>query len=113
MTALENVKVGDKLYVSNRFFEDIEIIERITQTLVITKFHRFVKDTGLLYGCNSWNIMYARPASEEDELYIQEKKRRTELIHACKHINYEGFTTPQLESIISFIKNIKDNGKEM
>ncbi len=57
--------------------------------------------------------MYARPASEQDELNIKEEKRRAELIRACNHINYEGFTTPQLESIISFIKNIKDNGKEM
>lgn len=113
MAELDNVKVGDKLFVFNNFIKDIEIVERLTPTLVITKSSRFVKKTGRLYGSDTWNTMYARPASEQDELNIKEEKRRTELIHACKHINYEGFTTPQLESIISFIKNIKDNGKEM
>ncbi len=113
MEDLDNVKVGDKLFVFNNLVKGIEIVERLTQTLVITKFHRFVKKTGRLYGSDSWNTMYARPASEQDELNIKEEKRRAELIRACNHINYAGFTTPQLESIISFIKNIKDNGKEM
>ncbi|MBD5414871.1 MAG: hypothetical protein HDR46_01150 [Bacteroides sp.] len=108
MTALENVKVGDKLYVSNRFFEDIEIVERITQTLVITKKHRFVKKSGRLYGSDSWNTIYARPATAQDELNIRDKQRRAELIHACKNINYEAFTTPQLESIISFMKELNE-----
>ncbi len=112
MAELDNVKVGDKLFVCNNHVKGIEIVERLTKTLVITKFHRFVKNTGLLYGCD-WNIMYARPASEQDELNIKEEKRRAELVRAFKHINYEGFSTPQLESIISFIKKIKDNGKEM
>ena len=109
MTALENVKVGDKLYVSNGFFEDIEIIERITQTLVITKGHRrFVKKSGRLYRSDSWHTMYARPATAQDELNIRDKQRHAELIRACKNINYEAFTTPQLESIISFIKELNE-----
>ena len=113
MGKLDNVKVGDKLFVCNNYIKGIEIVERLTPTLVITKSSRFVKNTGRLYGSDSWNPMYARPASEQDELNIKEEKRRTELVRACKHINYSEFSTPQLESIISFIKNIKDNGKEM
>ncbi len=43
---LDNVKVGDKLFVFNGHVKGIEIVERLTQTLVITKVHRFVKKTG-------------------------------------------------------------------
>lgn len=106
MAELDNVKIGDKLFVFNNFMKDIEIVERLTKTLVITKSHRFVKNTGLLYGCD-WNILYARPASEQDELNIKEEKRHAELVRAFKHINYSEFSTSQLESIISFIKKIK------
>lgn len=37
MNKLENVKVGDKLLVSNQYGERIETIVRVTNTLVITR----------------------------------------------------------------------------
>lgn len=38
--SLENVKVGDYIYVSNGMISGIECVERITATLVITKCRR-------------------------------------------------------------------------
>ena len=113
MAELDKVKVGDKLYVWSWRGQSIETVVRVTKTLVIIKGHRFSKANGRLYGGGAWDTMCARPATEEDVQNIQARKRRADLIHACKHIDYEEFSTPQLESIISFIKNIKDNGKEM
>lgn len=40
MRELDNVKVGDKLFVFNNFIKGIEIVERLTPTLVITKSSR-------------------------------------------------------------------------
>lgn len=112
MAKLDNVKVGDKLYISCRGDSRIDIVTRVTKTQVIAGKIRFRKKDGWTMA-SSWNMEFARPATEQDEINIQERKKRMELIYACKHINYERFSSPQLESIISFIKNIKDNGKEM
>lgn len=112
MEFLDNVKVGDKLYISRRGNGRIDIVTRVTKTLVIVGKTRFRKKNGWTMG-DAWFAEYARPATEQDEVNIQEREKRMELIQACNNINYERFSTPQLESIISFIKNIKDNGKEM
>lgn len=39
MNNLENVNVGDKLFVSNGWIGYLETVERLTNTLVITKVH--------------------------------------------------------------------------
>lgn len=50
---LENVKVGDKLIVHAQFFKEVEVVERTTATLVITKYHRFNYRRNLISKCKS------------------------------------------------------------
>lgn len=101
MNELENVKVGDKLLVRNRCWEDIEIVEKLTKTLVITKRHRFRIRDGFSIPTDKWINTYAKPATLEDI----ERNIRRKNIQTCKNIDYDKLTDSQLERIINIITN--------
>lgn len=104
MNSLENAKVGDKLFVSNGMDESLETVERLTQTLVVTKYHRFAKNSGKLYGSVHWNALYARIATDEDIAMIRRKK----MIRRCGNIDFSLLTTAQLEQILKIVNsNVK------
>lgn len=101
MNELENVKVGDKLLVRNRCWEDIEIVEKVTKTLVITKRHRFRIRDGYSIPMGKWINTYAKPATLEDI----ERNIRRKNIQFCKETDYDNLTDSQLERIIDIINN--------
>lgn len=96
MNSLENAKVGDKLFVSNGMVEYLETVERLTQTLVVTKHHRFAKNSGKLHGSASWNAFYARLATDEDVAMV----RRKRMIRKCRDTDFASLTDSQLEKIL-------------
>lgn len=98
---LDNAKVGDKLFVYNRMDRNIEIVERITQTLVITKYHRFAKNSGKKQGGDHLNALYARLATDEDMAMV----KREQMIHKCENINFKLLFDSQLEEILKIINN--------
>lgn len=100
MATLENVKVGDKLKVRTHYEEYIETIERKTNTLVITKYHRFIKKTGKAQGSDSWSYVWAEPATPEDIERISKAVRRKKLIYACESIKFSGLLEKQMEMIL-------------
>lgn len=101
MDSLENVKVGDTLFVSNGMYEYLEKVVRLTKTLVITKVHRFNRGNGRLCGSDAWNILYARLATDEDVAMI----RRKQMIHRCENIDFSLLTSAQLEQILEIANN--------
>ena len=101
--SLENVKVGDTLYAHNGIVESLEVVLRVTQTLVATKRHRFDRKTGRLKGCGYWGVMYARLATDEDVAVI----RRKQMINKCSRIDFSDLTDSQLEAILK-ISNQKE-----
>lgn len=98
---MENVKVGDKLLVRNRYWENIEIVEKVTKTLVITKRHRFRIRDGYSIPTDKWINTYAKPATPED---IERNIRRGN-IQFCKDTDYDKLTDSQLERIINIIND--------
>lgn len=84
MNSLDNAKVGDKLFVSDGMIECLETVERLTQTLVITKHHRFAKNSGKQQGRVYWNTFYARLATDEDVAMV----RRKQMIKKCRDIHF-------------------------
>lgn len=99
---LENVKVGDKLIVTNHYGDRIDTVERITSTLVITKIHRFRKTDGYESGQSAYacGLSRARLATDEEVNRVNEKTRRNMLSAKCKGIRFERLTIQQLESIL-------------
>lgn len=103
MNSLENAKVGDKLFVSNGMVECLETVERLTQTLVVTKHHRFAKNSGKLHGGVYWNALYARLATDEDVAMV----RRKQMIRKCRDFDFSILSDSQLERILE-IANKKE-----
>lgn len=103
MNDLENVKVGDTLFVSNGTDSFLETVKRLTQTLVITKHHRYAKKNGKLLGGACWAVFYARLAADEDVAMMRYKQ----LIRRCEDINFSLLTSTQLEQILE-IANKKE-----
>ena len=101
MNELENVKVGDKLLACNRCWESIEIVEKVTKTLVITKRHRFRIKDGFSIPTDKWINTYAKPATPEDIKRNIRKKN----IQICKDTNYDKLTDIQLERIVNIIND--------
>lgn len=86
---LDNVKVGDKLFVSDGMIECLETVERLTQTVVITKHHRFAKNSGKQQGSVYWNTFYARLATDEDIAMA----RREQIIKSAEILTFRFFPT--------------------
>lgn len=100
METLENVKVGDKLLTSHNYGESIEIVERITETLVITKYYRYGKKDGYAKGMDRYSYRKAKPATPEDIQRIADKAYREHLVNTCKNIKFSQLTKSQLEAIV-------------
>lgn len=101
MNSLENVNVGDKLFVSNGRVGYLETVVRVTNTLVITNVHRFSRKRGILSGSTYWNALYARIATDEDVAMV----RREQMIRKCRDFDFSILTNTQLEQILEIVNN--------
>lgn len=108
MDKLENVKVGDKLKVYGRYDEQIEVVKRVTATLVITDYNRFNKKTGKAQGYDSWSHTWAVPATSEDIERISRRIKRQKLEGTCRNIRFECLTDSQLEAILEIVNTNND-----
>lgn len=113
--SLENVKVGDKLVVRRQYnithsqhYNTIQSIERITDTLVITKTHRFRKSTGIACDTDNYSCVSATVATPDDVKFIKKTEYRRRLINRCLDISFNGLSTQQLEQIIKITQNNDD-----
>ena len=78
MESLENLKVGDDVFVydNNGFFEAIFYVERTTNNYLVIGGAKFNKTHGWM--CRNHN-MFAKLATEEDIERVEKKKKKTVL----------------------------------
>lgn len=100
---LENVKVGDKIVVHTQYYDDIAVIERTTNTLVITNHYRFIKKSGKAQGCSPWSYVWASVASDKEIEAIEKRARRRNLIIKCQSTKFDSLTDSQLEAILKIV----------
>lgn len=105
MSELKNVKVGDKLLVRNRYVEVIETVERITKTLVFTRYRKYRIKDGYSMSSDKWNHIHADIATQEDINRIIKANTRRKNIKICRDMDYDKLTDSQLERIIKIINN--------
>lgn len=105
MNELKNVKVGDKLLVRNRYGEGIETVERITKTLVFTRYRAYRIKDGYSMRSGKWDYIHADIATQEDINRIMKANIRIKKIQFCQNTEYDKLTDSQLELIIDIIKN--------
>lgn len=104
MSNLENVKVGDKLFVSRQYTQSIEVVIKVTKLHVLTDSHKFRKN-GYLVRDDGLVRTYARPATEADILEIKRLARRMNMLSKCRDIKFENLQDFQLEQILEIINN--------
>ena len=102
--SLDNVTIGDKLVVTTDYGQRLEVVERITSTLVITKGSRFNKSSGRSTGGSCWHHIYATPATENDIERITKAQHRRELIYRCRNIKFDNLSASCLEQILEIAK---------
>lgn len=105
MSELKNVKVGDKLLVRNSYGEGIETVERITKTLVFTRYRAYRIKDGYSTSSDKWNYIHAGIATQEDINRIMKANIRRNNIKFCKNTDFEELTDSQLERIINIIND--------
>lgn len=98
---LDNVKVGDKLFVAGRWHKSIETVEKVTKLHVITLSGKYRKN-GYSVG-DGWTHSYARPATEKDVEIIRKEVARNKLLAKCRDINFSNLTDSQLEQILEIV----------
>lgn len=105
MNKLENIKVGDKLFVYIRYQEQIETVTNMTETLAITDGHRFRIKDGMAIPTDKWINTYAMPATPEDIESVEKENVRRENIMFCDTADFSNLTYEQLERIVNIIKS--------
>lgn len=97
---LANVKPGDALLISDRFGQQIGVVDRITPSgRVIIKKYTFNPD-GWLRGNNVWNPRSARPATAEDMARLA---RRDKITKVRDFRSWEKLTHDELATISEII----------
>lgn len=105
MNELENINVGDKLFVYNKYGENIETVTKVTKTLAITDRHRFRIKDGMAIPTDKWFNTYAMPATPEDIERVEKENVRRKNIMFCDTADFSNLTYEQLERIVNIIKS--------
>lgn len=106
---LDNVKVGDRLFVTGRWNKSIETVEKVTKLHVITRNGKYRKS-----GCSvgdGWTHSYARLATAEDIENVRKEIARSKMLAKCRDINFGSLTDSQLEQILEIVNPDLLNGK--
>lgn len=102
MGVLDDVKVGERLYVSNGMTGSLETVVRMTRTLVMTRCRRFYRSDGRLQGAGGLRTV-ARVATADDVAMV----RRQQMVRECNAIRFGSLSDGQLERILE-IANEKE-----
>lgn len=97
---LQNVKIGDQLFVESNYSKCIVTVEKVTKTFVIAENRKFRIKTGEDMSNDKWTYTFARPATDEDKIKIREEIQHRKLVEQCKRIVFDKLSTQQLASIL-------------
>jgi len=105
MKDLENAKVGDKLIVSGRWQEGIEVVIKITPAGNIKTKYGIYEPDGRMRGSGIWNGKYARKATDSDILKLKAKIEKAHLVNYLKGVVWKDLE----HSVLNEIKKIIDD----
>lgn len=100
---LHNIKVGDKLRISNGYSWKIGVVEEVLKSCVVVNGTKFNKRSGDRVPFAKWDMFSARPATEEDVQTFNALKRRSKMINAIENAQLTSLSDSQLERILEII----------
>lgn len=108
---LDNVKVGDKLIMTNQWYTSIITVEKVQKNFVIANSYKFRKSDGSLVTSDSWSSASARIATEGDLENLRKEVNRQKMISNCRDIDFGNLSDSQLEQILEIVNPDLLNGK--
>ncbi len=102
MNKYSNLQVGDKVIVYDKYDnKKIDVVKRVTKTLVVVNNIRYRKSNGFEYGASSY-ILSRRieiPKDEEQIKAIELEYRKRIIIHRIHNLNLNDYPLEVLEKV--------------
>lgn len=104
----EDIKVGDKVIISQRFHGDSVVsVSKVTKDHFVIDMGnytmKFRKRSGTQVGGDTWTPWYAEVATEERIAEVTEKNMRWRMIRTCRDFNFEELPTDKLKEVYKII----------
>jgi len=108
---LANLKVGDKVIVTERFDDAIRVITRLTKTqIIVGQSAKFWKKDGRLVGCNDWSSNYIEEVTEEKARVIHKKTVIKNIKYLASNVTLDLLSIDALESVLRVLRKAKEIG---
>lgn len=104
--SLENVKVGDKLFLTTKFRIGLVVVKKVFDKVVIAGDHKYWKDSGRIVSSDENTDSVVRRATKEDAERLYAFNHKKNMIRKIKRINLNKLSNSQLEEILE-ISNIE------
>ena len=102
MKELKDLVVGDKVIVYDKYDnEKIDVVKRVTKTLVVVNNIKYRKSNGFEYGVSSYIISrrIKIPKDEEQIKAIELEYRKRIIIHRIHNLNLDDYPLEVLEKV--------------
>jgi hypothetical protein len=100
----KNLKVGDKVIISNRFSEHIASVTRLTKTQIIVGMYKFRRRDCGLVGASVYSFTSMHEATEDSIKRIKTEQLRKKLVDKIREVAWHNQSN---ETLIN-INNILD-----
>ena len=101
MSEFENLKVGDNVIISERFWgEKIRNVTRITNKQIVIGYRRYWKESGKEISGSSHLLI----ATEECIKQIEDREKATELCAFLNRTHWEDLSLESLTTIVDCVK---------
>ena len=103
MENFEDIKVGDKVIVTNGGTKRVETVERLTKSFVSVWHRRFRKKDGIEYGGVPFERFHLCKATPEALAEIEEVQKRDNLLNKVARFRWGKLSTEELEKVYEMI----------
>lgn len=103
MENFEDLKVGDKVIVTNGRVERVESVRRLTKTLVFVGYKSFRKNDGREYGGRPFGTMHLRKATPEAIAEIEKEMKRNDILDKVTRFRWGILDNKTLEKVYELI----------
>lgn len=107
MKSLEELQVGDVVFVSSTWHKRLSKVERVTKTQIIVDNSKYRRDNGWQIGSDRWNTSYLHVPTEQQIAEIREEAYRKKLLYTVRDFDFRKLPTDKLKQVYDIINNIE------
>lgn len=104
MKELEDLKAGDDVLVTSRYYRRIAKVDKVTKTQIIADNARFRRDSGWQCGGDSWDWKSISIPTEKEISEVKEENLRKTLVYAISSFDFKRLSTDELKQVYNIVK---------